>query len=283
MAGKEFFRAGFVQMRPLFGRKEHNVEKFEKLAKKSGRKQEVELLVLPEMFNTGYVFRKKSEVAKLSEKIPDGKTTRALERISGELGTSMVAGLCEEGSGGVYYNSAVLVSPKNGLVSVYRKAHLFNEEKKWFSPGNTGFAVHDIGKARIGVMICFDWFFPEVARVLALKGADIICHPANLVLPYCQRAMPCTAVQNRVFIITANRTGVERGVKFTGTSQITGPRMEVLASGSKLGSEVKFVDIDVRLARDKRMTKYNDAFADRRPELYGRILSPKMFKSGDLG
>lgn len=267
-------RAGFVQMRPLFGRKERNVEKFEKLAEKAGRK-EAELLVLPELFNTGYVFRKKSEVAKLAEKIPDGETTRALERISREFGTFIVAGVCEA-DGGKHYNSAVLVSPKKGFVSFYRKAHLFNEEKKWFSPGNTGFAVHDVGKARVGMMICFDWFFPEVARVLALDGADMICHPANLVLPYCQTAILGTALQNRVFVITANRTGTERRVKFTGRSQITSPGMEVLASGSVGGEEAKIVDIDPKRARDKRITIRNDAFLDRRAELYGRLLAKNV-------
>lgn len=277
MTGKKSIRAGFVQMKPLFGRKERNVEKLEKLLKRAGRK-EVELAVAPELFNTGYVFRKKSEVARLAEKIPDGETTRALERISGESGAFIVAGLCEaatddddDDDGNKHYNSAVLVSPKKGFVSLYRKAHLFNEEKLWFSPGNTEFGVHDIGKAKIGMMICFDWLFPEVARVLALKGADVICQPANLVLPYCQRAVLCTAVQNRAFIITANRTGTERGVKFTGGSQIAGPKMQVLARGGAQGEEVGFADLDLRRARDKMVTKYNDAFSDRRPELYGRI------------
>lgn len=266
-------RAGFVQMRPSFGRKARNIEKFERLAEKAGR-NEVELLVLPELFNTGYVFRKKSEVAKLGEKIPEGKTTLELERISREFGVFIVAGLCEE-SGSRHYNSAVLVSPKKGFVSVYRKAHLFNKERRWFSPGDTGFAVHDIGKVKVGMMICFDWFFPEVARVLALKGADIICHPANLVLPYCQKATLATAVQNRVFVVTANRTGMERGVRFTGRSQITGPGMEVLAKGSVSGEETKYADIDFRRARNKRITGYNDAFEDRRTELYGSILLSK--------
>ncbi len=277
-------RAGFVQMRPLFGRKERNIETFEKLAEKSARKQEVGLLVLPELFNTGYVFRKKAEVAKLAEKIPGGETTRALEGISREFGTSIVAGVCEadDDDGNKYYNSAVLVSPKKGFVSAYRKAHLFDSEKKWFSPGNTGFAVHDIGKARVGMMICFDWFFPEVARVLALDGADIICHSANLVLPYCQTAVLGTALQNRVFIITANRTGVERGIRFTGRSQVTGPNMEVLIMGSAGGTEVKIVDIDPRRARDKRITRRNDAFGDRRVGLYRRLLRQKLFKSGNL-
>lgn len=268
-------KAGFVQMRPLFGEKEKNVEKLEKLLKGAGRK-EAELLVLPELFDTGYVFRKKSEVAKLAEKIPGGKTTRELERISREFGTSIVAGVCEA-DGGRHYNSAVLVSPKKGFVSVYRKAHLFDSEKLWFSPGNTGFVVHDIGKAKVGIMICFDWFFPEAARVLALDGADIICHPANLVLPYCQTAILGAALQNRVFVITANRTGAERGIKFTGRSQITGPRMEVLAGGSAGGEGVKVVDIDPERARDKRIPgRNNDAFGDRRVGLYGRILSKNV-------
>ena len=115
----------------------------------------------------------------------------------------------------------------------YRKTHLFAEEKKWFDPGDTGFQVFDMGQVKIGVMICFDWWFPESARVLALKGADIFCHPANLVMPQCQRVMPAHSLLNGVFTITANRVGTEeRGGKaplqFTGKSQIVDPRGEVL-------------------------------------------------------
>jgi len=156
---------------------------------------------------------------------------------------------------------------------VYRKTHLFYEEKTWFSQGNNPFQVYHIKKARVGIMICYDWFFPEVARVLALKGAQIICHPSNLVLPYCQKTMLGTAIQNKIFIITANRVGTERGVKFTGKSQIVSPDMRILVSSGKRNEEVKTVDVNPGDADSKRITEYNDLWADRRPELYKPLLS----------
>jgi len=117
-------------------------------------------------------------------------------------------------------------------------------------------------------MICFDWFFPEVARILALKGAQAICHPSNLILPYCQKALLAAAVQNRVFIVTANRVGTERGVKFTGLSQIIDPNMKVLARSGRNEEEVKTVEIDPHVADSKKINKYNDLRLDRRVDLY---------------
>jgi len=125
----------------------------------------------------------------------------------------------------------------------------------------------------VGVMICFDWIMPEVARTLALKGADIIAHPSNLVLPYCPAAMITRSVENRVFTVTCNRVGVEERVRgarleFIGTSQVVSPRGEVLARAGRRGESVSVVEIDPVEARDKRVTPANDLFRDRRPRLY---------------
>jgi predicted amidohydrolase len=126
-------------------------------------------------------------------------------------------------------------------------------------------------------MICFDWFFPETTRILALQGADIICHPANLVLPYCQDAIITYCLVNRVFAITANRTGEEaRGSKkwrYTGKSQITSPEARVLYQAAEENEEVGVVEIDVTKSRNKRLNKYNDFFDDRRVELYQDLIN----------
>jgi len=129
----------------------------------------------------------------------------------------------------------------------------------------------------VGMMICFDWIFPEVVRILALEGAEIICQPANLVLPWCQRAMVTRAIENRIFIVTANRIGREkrgeRELKFTGGSQITGHEGELLLQASLEGEEVGIVDLDPSIARDKAITQENDLFSDRRPDLYYQLVS----------
>jgi len=208
-------------------------------------------------------------VESLAEEIPEGGTTEALINFVEKGNVYVVAGLCEK-EDEKYFNSAVLLSPK-GFIATYRKAHLFYREKLWFSRGDTPFKIHDIVKAKVGMMICFDWFFPEVTRILALGGAHIICHPANLVLPYCQKSLLGAAVQNRVFIITANRTGIEREVKFRGRSQILSPEMKILAKSGEKTEEVKVVQIDPTTAENKRITKYNDLREDRRVDLYRRL------------
>jgi len=263
-------KVGYVQFEPVFGEKERNLKNILKWLDK-GAIYDSDLLVLPELCNTGYIFRTKREVARLSEDVPEGQTTKALASFAEERGTYIVAGLCER-EGERCYNSAVLVGPE-GFINVYRKAHLFDREKLFFSKGNTEFAVYDASKTKIGMMICFDWFFPEVTRTLALKGAQVICHPANLILPYCQTALLGTAVQNKVFIITANRIGIERGIEFTGESQIIDPNMRILVKSGRNSEEANTVEIDPKLADNKWVTKRNNIWTDRRTDLFHFLLN----------
>jgi len=192
-----------------------------------------------------------------------------------EKNLHIVAGLIER-DGEKLYNAAVLVTP-HGYKDKYRKMHLFNEEKLWFAPGDLGFAVHDLGICRIGIMICFDWLFPESMRILALKGADVICHPANLVLPFCQEAMVTRCLENRIYAITANRTGVEtragKSFRYTGKSQITAPGAQVLFRGGAETEEIGMAELDIAVVRDKKINAYNDLFNDRRPGHYREIIA----------
>jgi len=139
-------------------------------------------------------------------------------------------------------------------------------------------ADRQAGGAKVGLMICFDWIFPEACRSLALKGADIICHPSNLILPYCQTAMTTRAMENGLFTITANRIGSERRngqeLTFTGGSQIVDPRGRVLAQASRDQEEVVVVEIDPIQARDKNFTASNHLFRDRRVDLYEFATNP---------
>lgn len=230
---------------------------------------EADLFVLPELFNTGYAFSDLKQLESLAERT-DGKTISSLAAVASRKRCWICGGFAEKGGTGVY-NSAFLLGP-SGLESVYRKTHLFGREKRLFLPGDSGFSVQNAGAARVGMMICFDWLFPEASRSLALSGAGIILHPANLVLPYCPDAMVTRCLENGVFAITADRVGCDEGpdgeVRFIGCSQIVSPSGRVLARASDCREEILVVDIDPREADSKAITKDNDLFADRRPEFY---------------
>ncbi|ASJ16661.1 acyltransferase [Thermococcus chitonophagus] len=258
-------KVGFVQMNPELLSLDKNYSKAEKLIKKA-KKLGTLLVVLPELFDTGYNFETREDVFEVAQPIPDGETTSFLMDIARDLELYIVAGTAEK-DGENLYNSAVVVGP-SGYLGKYRKIHLFYREKYFFEPGDLGFKVFDLGFLRVGVMICFDWFFPESARTLALKGADVIAHPANLVMPYAPRAMPIRALENRVYTITADRVGEERGLKFIGKSLIASPRAEVLVMASETEEEVGVVDIDPSIARNKRLNELNDIFKDRKPDYY---------------
>ncbi|WKZ33642.1 MAG: nitrilase-related carbon-nitrogen hydrolase [Thermodesulfobacteriota bacterium] len=260
-------RVAFIQTSPVFGDIASNVEK---VVKRIAR-LDAELVVLPELFSTGYQFRSRKELLELAEEVPGGYAVRRLADAAKSKGAYVVAGLAER-SGKKAYNSAVLVGPR-GHIGTYRKAHLFWDEKKMFTKGDTPFAVYRAGKARVGMMVCFDWIFPEAARTLALMGADIICHPSNLVLPYCPEAMITRSIENRVFTITANRVGAEervegKSLRFIGSSQITSPAGEVLARAGGRKEEAGVVEINPFEARRKRITPVNDLFGDRRKDLF---------------
>jgi len=261
-------KVGFIQMDPKLLDLNANLSKAERFIKEAAKK-EARLIVLPELFDTGYNFESKDEVEEIAQQIPDGETTLFLMEQAREHELFIVAGTAEKDEKGKLYNSAVIVGPiGSGYIGKYRKIHLFYREKLFFEPGNLGFHVFNIGIAKVGLMICFDWFFPEAMRTLALKGADIVAHPANLVMPYAPRAMPIRSLENRVFSITANRIGEERGLRFIGMSQINSPKAEVLLRASEDKEEVGIVEINVEEARNKMLNEFNGIFKDRRRQYY---------------
>jgi predicted amidohydrolase len=260
-------KAGFYQFSPVFGKRDENLKKVLSALKNT----ELDLLVLPEFFATGYQFVSAHEVRELSEPIQGGHTTGFLSDLSHEKDMYIVAGLPEK-EGDTFYNSAILTGPE-GFMGTYRKTHLFFEEKLYFSPGNSGFQVWHTRVGIIGIMVCFDWFFPESMRALAMLGAEVIAHPSNLVLPYCPQVMPIRCLENRVFAITANRTGSEKRKKeqalnYIGQSQIVSPGGEVLVKASENEEELLTIDIEPQEARNKSLNSFNDILKDRRPEYY---------------
>jgi 5-aminopentanamidase len=266
-------RAGFLQFEPRFGRVPENLEQIESLLAGA----EDALVVLPELSPSGYNFVDRDELDRLAEPVPDGPSTARLLRLARNLNLHLVVGIAEREGVGVetrFFNSAVLLTPR-GYAGTYRKVHLFDREKLFFDPGDLGFPVFELDLAdrpKLGIMVCFDWRFPEAARTLALAGADVIAHPSNLLKPWCQEAMVTRCLENRVFAITANRTGVDdRGghrLAFTGRSQVVDPDGEILAEVDDSETRLAIVSLDLGAARRKTVNSMNDVLLDRRPEQY---------------
>lgn len=249
-------RVGFIQMNPKLLRVEKNVDRALRLLERA----RADLMVLPELFNTGYNFSNRNDVKKVAERIPGGYTSQKLLELSRDRNMTVVAGIAER-RGTSFYNSALVA--RHGRAFTYRKVHLFFKEKKFFKPGNEFKVFGDLG-----VMICFDWFFPEAARTLMLKGAKIIAHPSNLVLPFCPHAMRTRCIENRVFAVTADRIGREREFKYIGRSEIVDTKGRILYCASSNREEVVVREVDLREAADKRMTAMNDVILDRKPKAY---------------
>jgi predicted amidohydrolase len=302
-------RIACAQFQPVLGDLDANRRQVERQTAEAAG---VDLLVFPELASSGYAFASREEAMAAAESARDGPFARLLVDLARRHRMFLVAGLCEK-DGERLYNTAILAGP-DGVRGLYRKAHLFWDEKDIFEPGDTGLPVFDVAardlvagdvvagdlvasdlaaggpaasrlaasrlgpgrgdwRCRIGILICFDWQFPEAWRVLALKGADVVCHPSNLVLPgLAQRAVPLHAMMNRVFVILANRYGTERHLSFTGESLLISPRGEELSRAPADADAILIAEIDPAAARDKWVTPRNDLIADRRPELYGEIV-----------
>ena len=267
----EHMRAAIVQTNPVFGAKEENID----LALSMMASVSADLYVLPELFASGYNFVDVDEVRGLAEPVQTGRTFEDMSRFAHDAGCYVVYGFAESHKGDLY-NSAAIVG-FDGTCGLYRKVHLFDREKLFFAPGDLGFPVFETAIGRIGLMICFDWYFPESARTLALKGAQVIAHPANLVLPNCPDGMRTRCLENRVFALTANRIGTEqRGdntLTFIGQSQITSVRGEILHRSPVDEPEIAVKEIEPGDADDKHLNERNDLFDDRKLDAYVCISS----------
>jgi len=256
-------KVGLIQFEPKLGKLTENISTLQCLLEKA---HEADLIVLPELSNSGYNFESREQAFELSEEIKSGDYAEFLSAQAKKNNIFIVSGINERSENRLF-NSSILVGPK-GLIGTYRKIHLFMNEKDIFEKGDLELKVFDIGFCKTGMLICFDWIFPEVWRILALKGADIICHPSNLVLPYAQQAVPVHGMINRTFNITANRIGTEKSLTFTGQSFISDPSGTILNIASRDKAEIIVVDIDLLKARNKMITERNHAFDDRIPSAY---------------
>jgi predicted amidohydrolase len=258
-------RVAVVQTNPIFGAKQENVEHCLIMM----QSVKANLYILPELFATGYNFIDITEVHQLAECF-GGYTFERMNEFACDTKCYVVYGFAES-SDTAFYNSAAIVGYDEAK-GLYRKIHLFDREKLHFEPGNLGFPVFNTPYGKIGMMICFDWYFPESARTLALSGAQLIAHPSNLVLANCPDGMRTRCLENRVFAATANRIGTEnRGgnpLIYIGQSQITSPQGEVLHRSPIDKTEIAVKEIDLTLADDKNLNTRNHLLRDRRPEAY---------------
>jgi N-carbamoylputrescine amidase len=271
-------RVAAAQYEPRVGDPDHNLSEAVRWSDEA-MTQGAQLVVLPELASSGYVFEGESEADISAESPTTGPMVRGLRDVCARHDGYVVTGINER-SGDCRYNSAVVIGP-NGLLATYRKLHLFYNEKSWFEPG-AQLTLVDLPFGRLGMIICFDLWFPEPARALAVAGAEIIAVPTNWVASfkrtvwddrgYCQGdyiAM-ATAAQNSVVMVCADRIGVERGTTFLGASIIVGPDgWPVAGPASRDQPELLMAEVDlddVELARQR--TPRNDLLEDRRPGAY---------------
>ena len=269
-----------LQMRPVFGDIADNIAHSVALIEKAAARG-ASLVVLPELANSGYVFKSRAEAFALAEPVPGGRTTDAWAAAAARLNMHIVAGICER-DGDKLFNSAVVLGPR-GHIGTFRKVHLWNEEALYFERGNLGFPVFDTPLGRIGVGICYDGWFPETFRLCALQGADIVCVPTNWVpIPgqedgreaMANILVKAAAHSNSLFIACADRVGTERGQSFEGQSLIVSyTGWPVAGPASRDNEELVFARVDLGEARRKRnWNAFNQVMRDRRTDVYDEML-----------
>lgn len=232
------------------------------------------VIVLPELAHSGSAFTSAAEALSRAEEV-NGATVTSMSRLAGELGLVLVLGLCERDADGAGpYNSAVVID-RGEVLAVYRKTHLWDQEKRIFVPGSEAPPVVATSEGRVAVMVCYDVEFPEMVRDVSLRGAQLIAVPANWpVVPKPPEERPievakaqANASANRVFIAVADRCGTERGVDWFGSSVIVDVTGFPLAGPSPNRPATLVAAVDLNQADDKRLGPYNDAFLDRRTDL----------------
>ena len=270
---RRLYSLAAVQTAPVFGDVTSNILALDaQITALAAGEAKPDLVVLPELCSTGYSFRDREEALGLAETFPEGPLSQHLLAWSEHTGGMIVAGFAER-EGDAVYNAAAVVAAGKPL-GTYRKLHLFGFERECFDRSDGALTVFEHDGLRVGVMICFDWMFPEAARTLALDGADVIAHPSNLVLPgWCQQAMLVRALENRVYTATANRVGAEHRaprppLQFTGLSRLAGPDGRAIADAPEQEPAVLRAELDVTVSRCKTIPSGNDVFAERRQDDY---------------
>ncbi len=273
--------------------RDENIAAAEKLVREAaGRGAQVALL--PELFETRYFCQERNyDSYKLATVLEENPAVRHFQGLAAELKVVMPVSFFER-AGNVTYNSAAMIDADGKILGVYRKTHIpddhFYQEKFYFTPGNTGFRVWDTAYGRIGVGICWDQWFPEAARCMALMGAQLLLYPTAIgsepiigcdSMSHWRRCMQGHAAANVMPVIAANRVGEERvqpaaennwqnsSLTFYGSSFITDETGEVVEEAGRTEEKAILHTFDLEAAEELRFSW--GLFRDRRPEMYGEI------------
>ncbi len=255
-------------------------------------KEGAAVVCLPELFRTPYFCQvEDAALFDLAEPVP-GPTTDAMGRLAARLGIVIVAPVFEKRAQGLYHNSAAVLDADGRLAGLYRKMHIPDDpcyyEKFYFTPGDLGFKAFDTKAGRIGVLICWDQWYPEAARLTAMQGANVIFYPTAIGWHPDEKASHGAAqieswktvqrghaIANGVYVAAVNRAGHEKpasggaGIEFWGSSFVADPQGVVIASGSTGGEEILYAEVDSARIEDVRR---NWPFLrDRRIDAYGGI------------
>ncbi|MCX7909655.1 MAG: carbon-nitrogen hydrolase [Ignavibacteria bacterium] len=265
-------RVAAIQFSPFFKEIDKN---FDYIYNKS-KEVEADLICFPELSLSGYFFLTREELLPFTIDFRSEIIAR-IQEISTSLNKIILFGFPEKSNGKIF-NSCAILFPEKKFSCVYRKTHLFYRERFVFDPGDTGFFVVDFSPMNInlGTMICYDWRFPEAARALALQGADIIACPSNLVTQVWHLAIPARAIENKVYVIVANRVGTETNggetLIFNGKSGIWHYYGSLIAGAAEETEKIIIAEVFPEETRDKYIDKFNNIFTDRRPEMYRQII-----------
>jgi beta-ureidopropionase len=243
--------------------------------------QGAQVVGLQEIFHGPYFCAEQDSKWYATAEPEDGPTVSRMREVAREHGLVLIVPWYEEAQPGVYYNTACVIERDGSVLGKYRKTHIPQVgpcfwEKFYFKPGNLGYPVWDTSVGRIGLIICYDRHFPEVARELGLKGAELVFNPSATVESLSrylwELEQPAHAVANGFWVAASNRVGVEAPLnpnKFYGSSYFCSPRGKIVAQASDSEDEVLVADIDLDEIREVRNTW--QFFRDRRPETYGDL------------
>lgn len=269
------FRAAAVQTLARLGDTGHNIGLVRHYTEEAVR-QGAELVVFPECMDTGYLFDSKEHCRKLAETVSDGPYVSALAELCRTYGIYIASGITEwDAAKQKVFNSGVLFGRDGHLACHYQKQFLATHDQNWFCVGERGCPVVDTDLGRIGLAICFDGRIPEIFRVMALQGAEIIADMANFfVMDQADIWGPARAYENGVWLVAATKAGYERSIYYPGGSMIVDPTGRVLSRVANDIHGMAICDVDPARATDKSIYSKNDKIADRREQTYGALGLP---------